>query len=814
MENVPKKAQVVIVGGGIIGCSVAYHLTKLGWKDVLLLERKQLTSGTTWHAAGLIAQLRATANMTKLAKYSQELYGSLEIETGVSTGFRRCGSITVALNEERKEEIYRQASMARAFGVEVEEISPTEVKEKYPYLNTNDVVAGVWLPLDGQGDPANIALALAKGARQNGGTIIQNTKVTGFIKNNRRITGVHWDQGVENGTVEADIVINCAGMWGHHVGKMMGINVPLHACEHFYIVTEPVKGLAQMPVLRVPDECAYYKEDAGKFMLGAFEPVSKPWGMKGIPDDFEFDQLPEDFDHFEPILEKAINRMPALGNAGIHTFFNGPESFTPDDAYHLGLAPEMDNVWVAAGFNSVGIQSAGGAGMALAQWINDGKKPFDLGDVDISRMQPFQGNKKYLYERSKETLGLLYADHFPFRQKASARGIRRSPFHSQLLEKGAVMGELAGWERANWFAENDQEKEYKYSWKRQNWFKNSATEHQAIRENIGVYDMSSFGKIRVEGSDACKFLNYVAGAECDVPIGKIVYTQFLNNEGGIEADVTVTRLSENSYIVVTPAATRLADQTWMMRCALNYNVAIIDVTAGEGVLAIMGPNSRKFLNQICSADLSNENNPFGTSQEVEIGMGLARIHRVSFVGELGWEVYVSSDQAGHIFDVVANVGKDMGLKFGGMHMMDSCRIEKGFRHFGHDITCEDHVLEAGLGFAVKETKSNFIGRDAVMEKREKGLEKRLLQFKLNDSEPLLYHNEPILRDGEITGYVSSGNYGHTLGGAIGMGYIPCKNEKIDDLLRSSYEIEVAGTRFKAEASVKPMYDPKSERTKL
>lgn len=814
MADVPKKARAVIIGGGIIGCSVAYHLTKLGWKDVLLLERKQLTSGTTWHAAGLIAQLRATANMTKLAKYSQELYGSLEKETGVATGFKRCGSITVALTNERKEEIYRQASMARAFGVEVEEISPQEVKEKYSYLNIDQVKAGVWLPLDGQGDPANIALALAKGARQNGGTIIQNTKVTGFKKEGRRITGVNWSQGDERGTTDAELVVNCAGMWGHNLGKMMGVNVPLHACEHFYIVTEPVKDLKQMPVLRVPDECAYYKEDAGKFMLGAFEPNAKPWGMEGISENFEFDQLPEDFDHFEPILEMAVNRIPALGEAGIHTFFNGPESFTPDDAYHLGLAPEMDNVWIAAGFNSIGIQSAGGAGMALAQWITDDKKPFDLGDVDISRMQPFQGNKKYLFERSKETLGLLYADHYPYRQKASARGIRRSPFHSQLLEKGAVMGELAGWERANWYAESDQKREYEYSWKRQNWFENSAQEHRAVRENVGIYDMSSFGKIRVEGSEACEFLNYISGANCDVPIGKIVYTQFLNEDGGIEADVTVTRLSELSFMVVTPAATRLADQTWMLRHSINFNIVIIDVTSAEGVLAIMGPNSRKLLAQISSADLSNKNNPFGTAQEVEIGMGLARIHRVSFVGELGWEVYATSDQAGHIFEVIADAGQEMGLKFCGMHMMDSCRIEKGFRHFGHDITCEDHVLEAGLGFAVQVNKPNFIGRTAVLKKQDAGLNKRLLQFKLNEKEPLLYHNEPIIRDGKISGYISSGNYGHTLGGAIGLGYIECENETVDDLLRSSYEIEVAGSRIKAAASLRPMYDPKAERVRL
>ena len=813
MENVPKKAQVVIVGGGIIGCSVAYHLTKLGWKDVLLLERKQLTSGTTWHAAGLIAQLRATANMTKLAKYSQELYGSLEIETGVSTGFRRCGSITVALNEERKEEIYRQASMARAFGVEVEEISPTEVKEKYPYLNTNDVVAGVWLPLDGQGDPANIALALAKGARQNGGTIIQNTKVTGFVKNNHRITRVHWDQGVENGTVEADIVINCAGMWGHHVGKMMGINVPLHACEHFYIVTEPIAELTQLPVLRVPDECAYYKEDAGKMLLGAFEPNAKPWGMSGISDDFEFDQLPEDFEHFEPILKMAINRLPMLEKAGIHTFFNGPESFTPDDAYHLGRTPEMENVWVAAGFNSIGIQSAGGAGMALAQWMQDKEKPFDLGDVDISRMQPFQGNKKYLFERSKETLGLLYADHFPFRQKESARGVRRTPFHEHLKSKGAVFGEVAGWERANWFSFDGQHDEYVYSWKRQNWFENSAKEHMAVRENVGLYDMSTFGKIRVEGEDAERFLNYLCGANLSVDIGKIVYTQFLNSKGGIEADVTVTRLSETIYLIVTPAATRLADETWLRRNQKDYNVVITDITAAEGVLALMGPNSRALLSSVSPNNFDNEINPFGTAQVIEIGMGLARAHRVSYVGELGWELYISSDQCGHIFETIIDAGSDHDLKLCGMHMMDSCRIEKAYRHFGHDITCEDHVLEAGLGFAVDTDKPDFIGKKAVIDKREVGLEKRLVQFQLTEPEPLLYHNEPIIRDSEIVGYISSGNYGHKLGGAIGMGYIPCEGESPEELLSSKFEIDVSGTICAAKASLKPLYDPLSKRTK-
>ena len=816
MADLPQNARVVIVGGGVIGCSVAYHLAKQGWKDVVLLERKQLTCGTTWHAAGLIGQLRASQNMTKLARYSAELYMGLEAETEVATGMRQVGSVSVALTDERLEELYRNAAMARAFDVPVEELSPNEVKERYEHISLDNVKGGVWLPTDGQADPANIALALAKGARMNGAVVKERVKVTGMKRQGRRITGVDWisDDGQEQGHIAADMVVNCAGMWGHEVGKMAGVNVPLQACEHFYIVTEAIQGLSQMPVLRVPDECAYYKEDAGKMLLGAFEPVSKPWGMNGIADSFEFDQLPEDFDHFEPILEQACDRVPMLAEAGIHTFFNGPESFTPDDAYHLGLAPEMDNVWVAAGFNSIGIQSAGGAGMALAQWMEDGEKPFDLGDVDIGRMQPFQGNKHYLYHRSTETLGLLYADHFPYRQKATARGVRRTPFHHHLLEHGAVMGEIAGWERANWFANEGQEREYQYTWKRQNWFENSAAEHKAVRENVGMYDMSSFGKLRVEGPDAEALLNRVCGANMSVPAGKIVYTQFLNSKGGIEADVTVTRLTETVYLVVTPAATRLADETHLRRNAEGYQVVITDVTAAEGVLAIMGPNARDLLAKVSPNDFSNDTYPFGTAQVIEVGRGLARAHRVSYVGELGWELYVPADMAGHAFETLWEAGQDVGLTLCGMHMMDSCRIEKAFRHFGHDITCEDNVVDAGLSFAVDMNKPDFIGKGAVAARKESGPHNRMVQFLLDEPEPLLFHNEPIVRDGEYVGYLSSGNYGHHLGGAIGLGYVPSKGEKAADVLASTYEIDVMGTKVKATASLKPMYDPRSERVKV
>ncbi|VVT03065.1 FAD-dependent oxidoreductase [Hoeflea sp. EC-HK425] len=812
--SVPQTARVVIVGGGVSGCSVAYHLAKLGWTDIVLLERKQLTCGTTWHAAGLIGQLRASLNMTRLAKYSADLYVKLEAETGVATGMRQCGSITVALTEARKEEIYRQASLARAFDIDVQEISPDEVLKMYPHLNISDVTAAVHLPLDGQCDPANIAMALAKGARQNGARIIEGVKVTSVNTAGGKVTGVDWQQGEESGTIAADLVVNCGGMWGRDLAAQSGVTLPLHACEHFYIVTEAIEGLPRLPVLRVPDECAYYKEDAGKMLLGAFEPVAKPWGMNGISEDFCFDQLPEDFDHFEPILEQAVNRLPLLATAGIHTFFNGPESFTPDDRYYLGEAPEIKGYWVAAGYNSIGIVSSGGAGFALAQWINDGEPPFDLWEVDIRRAQPFQKNRHYLQSRVTETLGLLYADHYPYRQMATARGVRRSPIHEQLKARGAVFGEVAGWERANWFADEGQAREYQYSWKRQNWFENQKREHLAVREAVGLFDMTSFGKIRVEGRDAAAYLQRLCANDMDVEPGRIVYTQMLNTRGGIECDLTVTRLSETAFLLVVPGATLQRDLSWLRRHLGDEFVVITDITAAESVLCVMGPNARSLLQAVSPNDFSNEAHPFGTAREIEIGMGLARAHRVTYVGELGWELYVSSDQTAHVFEALADAGSGHGLKLCGLHTLDSCRIEKAFRHFGHDITDEDHVLEAGLGFAVKTNKGAFIGRDAVLSKREQGLARRLVQFQLKNPEPLLFHNEVIVRDGEIVSIITSGNYGHHLGGAIGLGYVPCAGESAEDVLASTYEIEIAGERHSAIASLKPLYDPGALRVRM
>ena len=822
--DIPAKARAVIIGGGVVGCSIAYHLGKLGWTDVVLLERKQLTCGTTWHAAGLIAQLRATQNMTRLAKYSQELYFGLEEETGVATGFKRNGSITVALTDERMEELRRSAAMARAFGVEIDEISPSDIQSRYPGLTVDDAVGGVWLPKDGQADPVNITQALAKGARNYGAKIIQGVKVTDIHQTDGRVTGVMTDQG----PIEADYVVNAGGMWAREIGAMAGVAVPLHACEHFYIVTEGIDGLtSNLPVLRVPDECAYYKEDAGKILLGAFEPNSKPWGMDGIPEDFEFDSLPEDFDHFEPILERAVERFPVLAEAGIQTFFNGPESFTPDDRYILGEAPELQNFFVAAGFNSVGIQSAGGAGMVLAEWMDTGNAPMDLWDVDIRRMQPFQANRSYLKSRVSETLGLLYADHFPYRQVETARNVRQSPIHDRLKGEGACFGEVSGWERANWFlpkAERDAGKpaEYEYSWKRQNWFDHSADEHNAVRNHVGMFDLSSFGKIRVVGKDAEAVLQRLCGNDVAVPDGKIVYTQFLNEDGHIEADVTVTRLSSDEFLVVTPAATVRRDLHWINgHIPDGAHCFAMDVTVSESVMAVMGPEARDFLQPLIPQSLSNEDFPFGTAQPVEIGHGIARAHRVTYVGELGWELYVSTDMANHVFDTLMARAGDHPLRMCGLHALDSCRIEKAFRHFGHDISNEDHVLEAGLGFAVKEGKPDtrfggMIGADAVKAKRNDGLNQRLRQFRLNDAQPLLYHNEAILRDGEIVGYLTSGNYGHHLGGAIGLGYVKCREdgESAESQLGSEYSIDVAGTIVPAEVSFRPMYDPKSAQVRL
>jgi len=813
MSELPARARVVIVGGGIVGCSVAYHLAKLGWKDVVLLERNALTSGTTWHAAGLVGQLRSTYNLTQLAKYSTDLFQTLAAETGQETGFRQNGSISLATNPARMEELRRGASMARCCGLEVEEISVAQAVKRWPMMSPEGIVGAVFLPRDGQTSPVDTTLALAKGAKSGGVRIFENIDVTGISTKAGRVSGVT----TARGEIEAEYVVDCAGLWGRQVGRMAGVNVPLHAAEHFYLVTEAIAGLPRdLPVLRSTDICTYFKEDAGKLLLGFFEPHGKPWGMGGIPDSDGYIQLAEDWDHVLPYLELATQRVPALRDTGIKLFFNGPESFTPDNRYILGEAPECANFFVAAGFNSVGIQSSGGAGKAVAEWIVRGHAPMDLWDVDVRRFMPFQGNPAYLHDRTKEALGLLYDMHWPYRQYESARGVRRSPLHRHLAERNACFGEVAGWERANWYAPPGVEPKYEYSYGRQNWFDYSAAEHRATREGIALFDQSSFGKFMLQGKDAESVLNRICANDVAVPPGRIVYTQWLNERGGIEADLTVTRLDADRYLIVTAAATQGRDFQWLANNIPEEARAVAtDVTSGSAVLGLMGPRSRELLSSLTDTDLSNGAFPFGTSREIDLGYAKVRASRITYVGELGWELYVPTEFAAGVYETLAGAGQEIGLALAGYHAMNSLRMEKGYRHWGHDIADEDTPLEAGLGFAVAFGKNaDFIGRAALERQKGEGPRRRLVLFALEDAEPLVYHNEPIWRDGTLVGRVTSGAYSHTLGRSLCMGYVRGDAPVTPGfLLSGAYEIEIASTRFKAKPSLKPFYDPGSERIK-
>ncbi|BBK37592.1 oxidoreductase [Allostella sp. ATCC 35155] len=810
--SLPARADVVIIGGGIIGCSIAYHLTKLGIRDVVLLERRQLTCGTTWHAAGLIGQLRASRNMTELAKYTSELLYELERETGQSTGFKQNGSVSVALNEERFHEMKRGASMAKMFGLAVDVIGPAEIKAKYPLLDLEGVVGGVFLPKDGQANPVDVTQAYAKGARMGGARIVEGIAVERILVEGGRAVGVRTEQG----ELRAGTVVLAGGMWSRALGAAVGVSLPLHAAEHFYIVTEALAGVPRdLPVLRVPDESAYYKEDAGKMLVGAFELVAKPWGMDGIPEDFSFDSLPPDMDHFEPILERAIGRLPILAEAGIQTWFNGPESFTPDDRYLLGETAEVRDLFVACGFNSIGIQSSGGVGKVLSEWIRDRHPPMDLADVDVRRMQPFQSNPRYLRDRTVETLGLLYAMHWPYRQVESARGTRRSPFHDRLVAAGACMGEMAGWERPNWFGAPGASPAYEYSWGRQNWFAATAAECLAARDRVALFDQSSFAKFLVEGPDALALLNRVSAAEIDRPVGRVVYTQWLNARGGIEADLTVTRLAETRFLVVTSGSAQTRDRAWLERqVPEGARVFLLDVTSGLPMLGLMGPHSRALMAKLTGEDMGNEAFPFATSREIGIGYATVRASRITYVGELGWELYVPAEYAPDVFDRIVAAGAEFGLGHAGYHAMNACRMEKGYRHWGHDIGGEDDPVAAGLGFAVAWDKpGGFVGRDALLRIREQGTPKRrLVQFRLADDRPSLHHEEPVWRDGVIVGSTTSGMYGHRIGASLGMGYVSNPDGvSAEWLAAGQFEIEVAWERHAATAQLQPFYDPKGLR---
>jgi heterotetrameric sarcosine oxidase gamma subunit len=809
----PDRVGIIVVGGGIVGCSIAYHLAKRGADDVLLLEQNTLSGGTTWHAAGLVAQLRATHNLTKLAKYSHDLYQRLEAETGQATGMSLRGSLSVASDPDRMEELLRGVSMAKTVGVDIEVITPGEAGEKWPLLNTSDLVGAIWIPRDAQASPVDITMALAKGARADGARIVEGVAVTSILTEGGRVIGVDTEQG----PIRADTVVLAGGIWTRHLAATAGINVPLQACEHFYVVTSPIDGLSpETPILRDPSSHTYVKEETSKLMVGFFEPRGKVWKLGGIPRDFTFGTLPEDWEHIGPVYERAIHRVPALADAGVQLFFNGPEAFTPDGVYYLGETPEVDGCYVAAGFNSVGIQSAGGVGWVLADWILDGRPSVDLTDVDIRRTFPFQAEDSFLEERISESLGLLYAMHWPFRQYESARDRFRSPLHERVEAAGAVFGELGGWERANWYAPPGMEREYRYSYGRQNWFEASAEEHRATRQRVAVYDQSSFTKVLVEGPDAAAFLDWISANRVDEPVGKVIYTQWLNPQGGIEADLTITRTGDESFIVVTAVASTTRDLAWLRRHAADRRVTITDVSAQHAVLSVMGPDSRHLLQTITGADLSNEGFPFGTARTIEIAGSAVRAQRVTYVGELGWELYIPAAEAVAVYDTIIAAGSAFGLAHAGYHALFSCRTECGYRHFGHDVGPHDTPLEAGLGFAVDFDKpGGFIGRQALEQVRDRPRTKRLLQFRLEDQDLLLYHDEPIYRDGVMVGRTTSGMYGHTVGAPLGMGYVTAP-EPIDQQLvdGSVWEIEVAARRIAARASIRSFYDPANLRVKM
>ncbi|MFZ9405639.1 MAG: GcvT family protein [Burkholderiaceae bacterium] len=841
----PAHAAVLIIGGGIVGCSIAFHLIELGIRDVVLLERRQLTCGTTWHAAGLVPQLRATRNLTDLAVYTSQLFETLEARTGQATGFRRNGSVALALNDERWEELRRSASVARSFGVEAHLLSPSEVGAYHPLADLTGVLGGLWTPNDGQTNPVDTTLALARGARSGGARIFEGYEVSRILHENGRACGVDWvhagrdgehlrsaRQDGDNpsvatrGQTRADVVVLAGGMWSAELARPLGIRLPLQAAEHFYVVTEYMPQVPRnLPTLRVPDEWAYYKEDAGKLLLGAFEPVAKPWAVRGIPRDFCFDALPDDVAHFEPVLEKALARVPALAGTGIATWFNGPESFTPDDRYLLGETAEVRDLFVACGFNSIGIQSSGGAGRLLAQWIRDRQVPMDMPGIEVRRMHPVQGTRAYLSDRTTESLGLLYAMHWPFRQPLTARNARRSPFHERLLAAGACMGELAGWERPSWFdpsaavpgAEPPVEI---HSYRNPHWLGQTERECLAVRDAVALFDQSSMAKFRVLGRDACAVLDRVSTALIDRPTGRVIYTQWLNPKGGIEADLTITRLAQDDFLVVTSAGAQVRDAAFLREAVRpEEHCSVIDLTSGLPMLGLMGPASRALLGRLCpDEDFSNEGFPFATSREIEIGYAIVRASRITYVGELGWELYIPAESALQVYERIVEAGRDFGLTHAGTRAMNACRTEKGYRHWGHDIGVEDTPLQAGLGFTCAWDKpGGFVGRDALMRAREASLhsgvpERRLVQIRLADPKALLIHDEPIFSRGARVGIVSSGMYGHRLNASLGMGWVQCaEGVSREWLAQESFEIEVASERIAAQLQLQAWYDPGNAR---
>lgn len=807
--SLPSQAKVAIIGGGIAGASVAYHLTKFGWKDVVLLEQNQLAGGTTWHAAGLVGRLRTSNSLTKINKYSAELYAALEKETGQATGWKQVGSLIAGKSKERMAQLHRMAAMAELLGVEVQIVRSAVVAEKWPLLCTDDILGGAWLPHDGKVLPKEVALALAKGAQRAGATIVEHCRVLEIEHAHGRATGVLTNQG----RINAQFLVLTGGMWARELGLRCGVTIPLYPVEHHYVVTEPLAGaFDELPVGRDPDLGLYFRGEGNAVMLGAFQNFSKPWRVDRIPDDFSYQLLEPDWGKFAEPLANGKHRIPALQEARFAKFVNGPESFTPDNSFLMGETPELRNLFVLAGFNSVGIASAGGAGKYLAEWMLAGEQTMDLWSVDIRRFGPWANNRVFLRERVTEILGLHYQMAWPNREYETGRGMRKSPLHERLAAQGAYFGAKNGWERPNWFVRDGIRPVMEYSFGRQNWFACHAAEHRAARENAAMFDQTGFSKYLFKGRDVVAVMQRLCGNNVDVPAGRAVYTGMFNARGGFESDLTVIRLAADQYYIITGTAQTTRDFDWITRnIGAAEHAELADVTAAYSVIGVMGPNARVLLSRVTDADLSNQGFPFMMAKAIEIGRATARAVRITYVGELGWELHVPSEQAALVYETLMGADKDLGVVNAGHYAINSLRLEKGYRAWGAELSPDDSPLEAGLGFALDWSKP-FLGREALLKQREGRLKRQLVIFVLEDPGPMLWGSEPIYRDGQPVGYTTSGAYGHTVGGAIAMGYVH-HSEGVDSnfIKAGRYEINISGERFPARAYLRAPYDPGRKR---
>ncbi len=810
--TLPSHAQIVVIGGGIIGCSTAYHLARDHKAEVVLLEQGKLTSGSTWHAAGLVGQLRSSASITRVLKYSVELYKGLAAETGLETGWKMTGCLRLATNEDRWTEYKRLATTARSFGMEMHLISPEEVKRMWPLMDVSDLVGASWLPTDGQASPSDITQSLAKGARMHGAKIFEGVRVTGFGMDGGRITSVKTSQG----EIVCERVVNCAGQWARQVGAMAGINVPLQPVKHQYIVTEKIEGLASdASTIRDPDRRTYFKEEVGGLVMGGYEPNPQPWTTGDVPEDWEFRLFDDDFDHFEQHMDQAIARVPALAEAGVKQMINGPESFTPDGNFILGAAPECVNMYVGAGFNAFGIASGGGAGWVLADWVMSGEAPLDLWTVDIRRFSGMHSDRDWVRDRTCEAYGKHYTIGFPHEEYESGRPRIVSPLYDRLKAHRAVFGSKLGWERPNWFAPEGTEARDIYSMGRQNWFGPVGEEHRHVREAVGIFDQSSFAKYEVTGKDAARALDFVCAGDVTKAPGRLTYTQLLNSRGGIECDLTVARLAEDRFYVVTGTGFRTHDLAWIGEHLPEGDTAIRDVTEEMGVLSLMGPLAREVLARVTEAEVSNAGFPFGHVREISVAGAMVRALRVTYVGELGWELHVPLAATGRVFDALMAAGAGAGIRPVGYRALESLRLEKGYRAWSSDITPNDTPFEAGLGWAVKmRTNRAFLGREALQRLADAPLKKRFAGFTLDDADAVLVGRETVLRDGKPVGYLTSGGYGYTIGKGVGYGYVRNEAGVSDDFLRSGrYELVVANEVYPAKIGLRPFYDPANARVK-